>query len=290
MNEPRVWKWMVPAFVMVGLVPVALLINDMAQENGWAWFAWCNFPVVGWMFFLGIQAWAAFKAYYRALEVQDFVDRRNALATTPEVKMFEYARSMHPEAVRSLLLQKKIIWRVKAARPGDMADWVLDEDPSIRVRFVEYILENSTKVKLMPQNLLSEGAFTFDPQRLVSDREMYQALHRVLINHQMATDAFGNQPGQWIPPWEPELVAGRWGIVMDNDVPEVPEVAETVKTPPPTPNKSDPLPTSPILGERHAKRGGGEIATDDEMAKINALETARANMSVKDYMAFCKSQ
>ena len=61
MNEPRVWKWMVPAFAMVGLVPVALLINDMAQENGWAWFAWCNFPVVGWMFFLGIQAWAAFK-------------------------------------------------------------------------------------------------------------------------------------------------------------------------------------------------------------------------------------
>jgi hypothetical protein len=115
---------------------------------------------------------------------------------------------------------------------------------------------------------------------------MYQALHRVLINHHMATEAFGNQPGQWIPPWEPELVAGRWGIVMEDDAPEVVEV----KTPPPTPNKSDPLPTSPILGERHAKRGGGEIATDEEMEKINALETARATMSVKDYMAFCKSQ
>jgi hypothetical protein len=192
----------------------------IAERNDWAWMLWCSAFWIGVMPFLGIQAWAAFVAYFRHAEVQDFVDKRNALSYTAEVRMFEFARTMHPEAVKLLLTQKKTIWRVKEAKLHEMADWVLDADPSVRVEFVGYILENSTMVKMMPLNGFGDKTYDFDPDKLVSDYEQYRAFHRILINRGMATEAFGNQPGQWIEPWKPELVAARFGVAFENNVDE----------------------------------------------------------------------
>lgn len=214
--ETRVYKWLVPGVAMVAMLPLAAWTKAIAEGNGWGWLLWCSAFWVGVMPILGIQAWAAFAAYFRRAEVEDFVDKRNALSTTAEVRLFEYARSMHPDAVKLLLAQRKIVWRVKEAKRGELVDWVLDADPTVHVAFVEYVLQNSTKVKLMPMNgFLGDKTHDFDRDKLITDYDQYRAFHRVLINRGMATEAFGNQPGQWIEPWTPELVAAHFGVTLD---------------------------------------------------------------------------
>jgi len=277
MNEPRVWKWMVPSALMVAMMPAAAWVNMVAERNGWAWMLWCSLFLVGTMPLFGIQAWAAFAAYYRHMEIDDYASKRNALSTTAETRLFEYARSMHPETVKLLLLQRKVIWRVKEAKPGEMADWVLDADPTVRVAFVEYVLENSTKVKMMPLNMLSEGAYTFDPEKLVTDREQYHAFHKLLINRGMATEAFGNQPGQWIEPWNPDLVSARWGIRLESwEESEVQAASGPVSQPTVSP-ADQPLPVveKPL--------------NDADMQKINAELEAHQKMSVTEFVQLKKA-
>jgi len=217
--DPKVYKWLVPGMAMVAMIPLAGWSNMIAERNSWQWMLWCSAFLFGCMPILGIQAWAAFAAYYRRAEVQDFVDKRNALANTAEVRQFEYARTMHPETVKLLLIQRKTIWRVKEMKASESVDWVLDADPSVRVAFVEYFLQNSTRVKLFSMNMLSDGAYQFDPNKLVKDYDQYRGFHRILMNRGMATEAFGNQPGQWIDPWVPELVAAHFGVTLEADVP-----------------------------------------------------------------------
>jgi hypothetical protein len=290
MNEPRVWKWLVPGVAMVLMIPLAGWTNMVAVRNGWGW--WCSAFWVGVMPILGIQAWAGFRAYYGRLETENFVDRQNALAMSRDVKMFEYARTMHPETVRQLLLLKKIVWRVKAGKPGEVADWILDEDPRVRVRFVEYVLRNSGVDRLMPMNgFLSDKSYSFDEGKVVSDYDQYRAFHAVLINLGMATDAFGNQSGQIIPPWTPELIAARWGIVLEDEE-ETPSVG--VPTSPPNSESTnlgaakDPHP-QPLSQRERVDKGEPELSDADFM-RVNALETARMTLSPKDYLKFCQSQ
>lgn len=278
-GEPRIWKWMVPGMAMVAMIPLSGWMNMVAERNSWSWMLWCPFFLIGTMPLLGIQAWAAFSAYFRHLDIEDYASKRNSLATTAETRLFEYARTMHPETVKLLLLQRKVIWRVKEAKPGEMADWVLDADPSVRVAFVEYVLENSTKVKMMPLNLLSEGAYTFDPEKLVTDREQYHALHKLLINRGMATEAFGNQPGQWIEPWNPELVAARWGIRLESWEDETP--------PPATPQ------TKNTFGEVSKTQPAPVVdrdVSDVDMENIQTLTDAHQNMSVTEFLRLKKAK
>lgn len=217
-NEPRIYKWLSPAAGMVCLVPLALWINMLADRNGWAWLMWCNCAVVGLIPLLGIQAWAGFIAYYRRLEVNDYADKRSALTTTAETRLFEYARTMHPETVKLLLMHRRTKWRIKETALNDLVDWVLDADPRIRYEFVEYVLENSNQYAMMPMNgYLSDGAHEFDPDKLITDYEQYRGLHKILLNRAIVTEAFGNQPGQWIEPWTPELVARQFGIALKVD-------------------------------------------------------------------------
>jgi hypothetical protein len=270
---------MVPGALMIAMMPAAAWVNMAAERNGWAWMLWCSCFLIGAMPLFGIQAWAAFAAYYRHMEIDDYATKRNALSTTAETRLFEYARTMHPETVKLLLLQRKTIWRVKEAKLSEMADWVLDADPSVRVEFVEFVLQNSTRVKLMPMGSgLSDGAYTFDPANLVTDYDQYRAFHRILINRGMATEAFGNQPGQWIEPWTPELVAARWGIRLGEDEESDAQPASAAVVPPVASPSTQPVKIK------------DEPVSDESMKKINALETARETLSPKDYLKFCQSQ
>jgi hypothetical protein len=271
---------MVPGVAMVALISLAGWVNMAAERNGWAWMLWCSFFLIGAMPLLGIQAWAAFSAYYRHLDIEDYASKRNALSTTAETRLFEYARSMHPETVKLLLLQRKVIWRVKEAKPGEMADWVLDADPTVRVAFVEYVLENSTKVKMMPINThLSEGAYTFDPEKLVTDREQYHALHKLLINRGMATEAFGNQPGQWIEPWNPDLVAARWGIRLES----------WEEAPAPSHATRSTIAQDGDAGKQPAPVVEREVS-DADMVKIKALTIGHEQMSVSEFVQLKKAK
>jgi len=278
MNDgPRVWKWLVPAAVMCAMPPLAMWVSAIAEKDGWPSLVFCNYFLIGLMPVLAVQAWAAFGAYYRHQAVDDFTQKRNATSNTAETRLFEYARSMHPETVRLLLLQRKLIWRIKEAKPGEMVDWVLDADPRVHVTFVEYLLKNSNPYAMMPINKFSEGSYSFDSEKLVTDRDQYMAFHRILLNRNMATEAHGNMPGQWIEPWNPELAAARWGIKLYEDE-EVFEVVEEQKS-----KGAEVVPKAQPTKEE-------KPLTDADMERIKELETARATMSPREYMEFCKNQ
>jgi len=212
MNDgPRAWKWMVPGVGIGGVLVMQLWIN----EYGSPWMAYCIYGTIPVMLILTAQSVAMFWAYYSELFTDQFVARRRAIATTAETQLFEMARLMHPETVRLLLTHRKTKWRIKEAKLNELVDWVLDADPRIRVEFVEYVLGNSTQYAMMPMNgYLSDKAYTFNPDKLVTDYDQYRAFHKLLINRAMATDSLGSQPGQWIEPWTPELVARQFGIAL----------------------------------------------------------------------------
>jgi len=214
-SDPKVWKWIVPAAAMVAMIPLGLWVDLIAERNSWPPLGFCNIFLFGLIPIFGIQAWAAFAAYYRHLDVEDYSQKRAALSTTAEVRLFEYARTMHPDTVKLLLMHRKTKWRVKEAKIGELVDWVLDADPRVHVGFVEYVLGHSNLYSLMPMGAFSDKAFEFDQDKLITDYEQYRAFHRILVNRMMATDALGNQSGQWIEPWNPELVARQFGVEME---------------------------------------------------------------------------
>jgi hypothetical protein len=278
-NDPRVWKWLVPAVGAVALVPLGMWINMIASRDGWPWLLWCNCLVVGMMPLLGIQAWAAFTAYYRHLDVEDFSQRRAALSTTAEVRLFEMARTMHPDTVGLLLAHRKMKWRIKEAKQSDLVDWVLDADPRIRVEFVEYLLEHSTPYAMMPISRLSDGAYHFDPDKQVTDYQQYRAFHTILINRMMATESLGSQPGQWIEPWTRELVARQFGIGLAEEVEDVPVPQAKPETVQPPPALTTAVVQKAIDQEKPL--------TDEDMENLRQLQeehTKQYGMTVKEYL------
>ena len=202
-NEPRNWKWMVPSMMMV-LCIVAYGATESWGEWSYAWLGLGGICGLAGLMNLILYAYAP------AAQVQAEV--RDAMNATPEVRMFEAAKGMHPEAVKYLLTQRRTIWRVRYVAQADLVDWVLDEAPSVHVGFVEYVLDHSNSEGLMPKNILSEGAYTFDPDKMTLDRDQYQDFVMLLQQKFMATQAFGNQSARWIAPWGPETVRRRMGL------------------------------------------------------------------------------
>jgi hypothetical protein len=194
------------------MVPSSLTIVFLALYGETTdWGSWSNLWL-GLAVICAIAGLLNLVLYAYAHAGQVVMEARLAMSNTPEVRMFEAARGMHPEAVRLLLTQRKTVWRVRYVPVEDMVDWVLDEAPSVHVGFVEFVLNNSNADGLMPKNLLSEGAYTFDPDKKVLDRDQYQDLVTLLQAKMMVTQAFGNQSARWIAPWEPETVRRRMGI------------------------------------------------------------------------------
>lgn len=215
MNDFRTWKWMVPGMAAPVLLVLQLWINDWADTAGVPGARLCGFATMPMMMILLVQAWAGFQAYYRQIEVDQLSAKRNALATTAEIRLFEATKGMHPEAVRLLLKHRIAVWRIRETPIDELADWVLDADPRVHYRFVEFVLANSNFYNIYPKNRLNDKARSFDPTGVVTDYEQYDAFVRLLQNRTMLTEAYGNQPGLWIEPWKPELVARNFGVVLE---------------------------------------------------------------------------
>lgn len=265
-NNPRVWKFMVPG---VGAAAV-LMLQMWIGGSGKPWMQlYCAYATVPVMILLAAQCLAMFWAYYLRIFNDEFVERRRALSQTAETRLFEMARLMHPDTVKLLLMHRKTKWRIKEAKVNDLVDWVLDADPRIRYELVEYVLVHSSAYAMMPLGRLSDKSFQFDPDRLINDYDQYRAFHKLLMNRMMVTDALGNQAGQWIEPWNPELVARQFGIALVEE--EVPEGGR---------QNAAPLSQapSPQMGERNlggkarAQVQEKELTDDDEMENIRELE------------------
>lgn len=206
---------MVPGMAAPILVVLQLWLNNWSDAAGVPGVKLCAFATMPMMAILLVQAWAGFNAYYRQIEVDQLSAKRNALATTAEIRLFEATRGMHPEAVRLLLKHRMTVWRIRETPIDQLADWVLDADPRVHYQFVEFILLNSNFYSIYPKNRLNDKSRTFDPTGVVTDYQQYDAFVALLQNRLMLTEAYGNQPGLWIEPWRPELVARNFGVTLE---------------------------------------------------------------------------
>lgn len=207
-NEPRNWKWMTCAALMVVMIP----IWGWMVGKGGALVDWAIVPIgLGAIFALGtlINLWRYVEAFWTA----DWIRIRQVMNETPEVLMFQAARTMHPQAVENLLKHRRTLWRVKYIPQKDLVDWVLDEAPSVHVGFVEFVLDHSSDTSMMPKHgFLSEGSKEFDPEGLILDRDQYDDLQRLWQSKGICTQAFGNQAARFMPTWTIELLRHVHGI------------------------------------------------------------------------------
>lgn len=278
MNEPRSWKWMVPA--MVGLCLFVWWGTLPLEWGRWAWIP------LGLALICALAAAMNFALYYGDGWSGIMTSLWAARFRTPEVMMFEAAKGMHPEAVRLLLTQRRIIWRTRYVAQKDLVDWVLDEAPSVHVGFVRFVLEHSTDAALMAKRMLSENSYSFDPDGMVMDREQYDDLMALLQSKLIVTEAFGNQSPQFIPPWKPEALLWRFGIVNSDDVEEgarnaaevrasgvLAKLPKAMTTPPSASTRTSPQ-TKNTFGERGGVEREPPNLTEEEARAIEE-ETKR---------------
>lgn len=200
-SQARNWKWMVPAM----LVPVLLVAWQKTPED----LRIIPAGLVLVMFIAALLNGWAFIAHHWS---RTFADMRVAMNSTPEVRMFEAARGMHPDAVKSLLEHRRTIWRIKYIPKIDTVDWVLDEAPGVHGGFLDYVLDNSNGSLMPKRGYLSEGSKQFDPEGIVTDYQQYDDLLMLLQQKLMVTQALGNQAPKFIPPWNRELLRHRFGL------------------------------------------------------------------------------
>jgi len=205
-NKSRNWKWIVPST----LVPVMYLLWYWMMLNGWDTLA---ILPASWSIIFLIAALINLVIYGYEQFGDKYADIRAVTHATPEVRMFEAAKGMHPDAVKALLVHRRSVWRIKYIPSRDVVDWIFDEIPNVHAGFVDYVLDNSNNVTVMAKRgRLSEGSMQFDPEGLVSDYDQYDALIGYLKVHLMCTDAYGSSAPKWLPPWNVDLVRHRFGL------------------------------------------------------------------------------
>lgn len=251
-DRPRNWKWMVPA-ALVGpcLVWWSAWSEGDVRESGWA-----AVPMIL-TITLGLAALMNLLLYFLQARAEMSANLRAVQNSTPEVRMFEAAKGMHPEAVKALVAHRRTLWRIRYVPQADLADWVLDEARNVHAGFVEFVLDNSSNVALMPKRLLSDGSRQFDPEGQATDYEQYDSLVLLMQQKLMVTQAFGNQAPQWIPPYTRELARHRFGLDGGADAADGTEVQKVADAPKATEGAEVPraprVQEAPVLTESEAE-------------------------------------
>lgn len=221
-NEPRNWKWMVPGFAFVGCAVGGAWL--LVQQYDWLAAIVLGFGLICFLAAV-FNAWAWVQSH--GAEVFSIVQA--AKNSTPEVRKFEAAKVMHPEAVRALLAHQRMVWRIRYVPVRDLVEWVLDDAPSVKATFVEFVLDYSSESSVMPKSMLSDGSKQFDAEGIVTDYEQYDSLLLLFQQKMMCTQAFGNQPPKWIAPWTPELLRHRFGLDVGDYQAEGTEMLKAVE-------------------------------------------------------------
>lgn len=290
-DRPRNWKWMVPG-ILVG--PCLVWWSQWAALEAWRTYAPIPLTV---MVVMGLAAVFNGLLYVYHYSADMYAERRASENNTPEVRMFEAAKGMHPEAVKALLTHRRTLWRLKYIPIKDLVDWVLDEAPNVHAGFVDFVLDNSSSLSLMPKRMLSEGSKKFDPEGQVTDYEQYDELTLLMEQKLMVTSAYGSSR-QWIPPYTRELARHRFGL--DEAVYEEPEgMLETVREqlkPPKTGNGNGRLEQLEAESEPKPQRAKPTTAdevpplTDEEWENIQKLIGDKTKMSQATWLKLKKAK
>ena len=220
MNDLRSWNWMLPGMAAGGVLGLAVWMSRSELDMA----LYCAGSLLFVALILLMQAFSGYRAFFRQIEVDQLSQRRTALADTAEVRLAEFMRQMHPETVRLFLKHRLEVWRVREMSANELVTWVLDADPRINHTFVEYVLRHSNFYNVMPKRLFNDKSRSFDPLGVVTDYEQYDALMELLQRRGWVTLGHGNEPPVWIEPWKPELVAARFGLVLEEEVEEAGDV------------------------------------------------------------------
>jgi len=219
-GEPRTWKWLLPAFGVPGSLAMGMLINWLADQYQMPWLLFCNVVIVFAGIFMAIQAAAMFKAYYRKLEVDDFVAKQKAQATTELVLLSENMKALHPSAVNVLAMFGRSTWHViPGSLPEDDPVYVLYPTQVTYEFIAEFLSESSDTLCPAEWKLTNDGAKHYAPEGLkegwCTDREQYQQLITYLQRRLMVTMPYGNQPAAYLGAWNPRTVAKVLNIALD---------------------------------------------------------------------------
>lgn len=260
-DRPRNWKWMVPAALVA---PCLVWWNDWWMAGGmWAELAMIPLAIA---IVMVVAAIVNLYLYVMDHQADIYANVQTARNATPEVRMMEAARGMHPEAVKALLVHRRTIWRIKYVARKELVDWVLDDAPTVHAGFVDFVLDHSNGVSLMPKRFLAEGSTRFDPDGQVTDYEQYDDLLLMMQQRLMITQAYGNQAPHFLPPWDVAGLRKRFGLTgteeYEIEKDEPPLSPSAVTSPPVTEEPRDPV-------------GEGEVSNVIEKA-LEGLQQTRA--------------
>jgi len=209
-GDLKVWSWMAPGLAAGCLFGLVLWLGSLGTATG----GYCAASLAVVILVLVLQSVSGHRAFYRQVEVDQLSQKRTALADSAEVRLAEFMRGMHPETVRLFLKHRLEVWRIREMKGEELYTMVLDADPRINLKFLDYVMKNSNPFALMPKRLLSDKAHSFDPMGVVSDYEQYDALCKLMIGRGWVTEGHGGQPPMWIEPYNPELVSLRFGLAL----------------------------------------------------------------------------
>lgn len=215
-GEPRNWKWMVPAM----LTPIAGGLGAwLMNVDGGAWVVrFGGFVMICWACVLLYSAYKNCREYFAEGDAMRFEQRQRALAITADSVRLEAAKGVHPETLELLLRDRARRWGlISASKSANRKPFgVLLARPNVTEAFLAHFLKMSNDKTYMPLNMLSDGDKSFDPQKRVTAREMYDDLESLLFEESKITRPFGKyKPGYWIPDWGPEAVAMDFGIDLE---------------------------------------------------------------------------
>jgi hypothetical protein len=230
-----------------------------------------------------VAALAEFWSHYGQIQSVMFERRQQAVNTTPLVLIANALRGLHPENVAVLnRFAVHTVWDVQVDLENGERDWLL-RGTDVHFGFIEYVLDRSQGGKLYPRWKFSEGAKAWDPLGIVEDREQHRQFELWLSTRLVVVREYGqNHPAMFLPPWTPALLKERMGLAEMGDLYQPGEVAAqtTVKRLEDEQRVSESASQPKPLVEKPL--------TDDDMAKIHALETARVTTDVSEYLRLKK--
>ncbi len=215
MESPRTWKWAIPLL----LEPIFLLVAYWLIQAQWV-VVQLLVCVPGMAMIVMLTIFIVqFLRYWDEWHTDLLAEQQRALSMTSQSVMLEAAKGVHPDTLLLIFKDRARRWGlVSGMKSLDVRPYsILDARPNVTDRFVAHFLKMSNGKTYMPKNLLSDGDKSFDPQKIVTAYDMYDAFESLLIEELKATRPLGKyKPGYWLNDWNPESVAKDFGLDLND--------------------------------------------------------------------------
>lgn len=232
-----------------------------------------------------VAALAEFGSHYGQINSFIFERRQQAVNTTPLVMIANALKGLHPENVAVLnRFAVHTVWDVQVDLESGERDWML-RGTDVHFGFIEYVLDHSQSGRLYPRSSFSQGSKAWDPLGIVEDREQHRQFELWLSTRLVVVREYGeNHPAMFLPPWTPDLLKQRMGFEGMDDLYQPGEVVAQTAVKRLENEKSQ----QASVSMSQPKPAEEKPLTDDDMARINALETARTTTDVSEYLRLKK--